>query len=110
MNFKIAFVSASLMAFAGIITVGCGGTDCESAADTILAKQQACGVTQAATAGSTSGTAPACSATLGANQLCIASCTDKADCTLIKVDPAKPPTTEQSKSFGDCLAACPKAM
>ena len=108
MNFKIAFVGAALMAFGGIFTVGCGGNDCEAAADTILAKQEACGVTAAATTG-TSGTTAECTEALGTQSLCVAACTDAADCALIKADPAKPPTAEMSTKFLECLGKCAPA-
>src|SRR5689334_23620775 len=105
MNFKIAIVGAALMAFGGIFTVGCGGNDCEAAADTIAAKQEACGVTSSSTSGTT-GASVECTEELGTQSLCLAACTDAADCSLIKADPAKPPTAEQSKSFLDCIAKC----
>jgi hypothetical protein len=109
MNFKIAFVGAALMAFGGIFTVGCGGNDCEAAADTILAKQEACGVTAAATT-STTGASVECTEALGTQSLCVAACTDGADCSLIKADPAKPPTAEQSTAFLECLGKCTAAQ
>ena len=108
MNFKIAFVGAALMAFGGIFTVGCGGNDCESAADTIAAKQESCGVKTASTT-STTGASVECTDALGKQSQCVAACTDKADCAVLKADPAKPPTAEQSKSFLDCIAACASA-
>ena len=104
MNFKIAFVGAALMAFGGIFTVGCGGNDCESAADTIAAKYETCGATLP-TGGTDSGSAE-CTEAAGKSSLCLAACIDKADCALVKVDAAKPPTMEQAASYAKCLQGC----
>jgi len=109
MNFKIAFVGAALMAFGGIFTVGCGGTDCEAAADTIAAKYETCGVAAATTTTST-GASAECTDAAGAASLCLAACIDKADCSLVKPDTAKPPTADQSKAYLDCITACPKGV
>lgn len=103
MNFKIAFVGAALMAFGGIFTVGCGGSDCDTASDTISAKYETCGATLP-TGGDTEGAE--CSEAAGKASLCFAACVDKADCALIKVDTAKPPTTEMSTAHAKCIADC----
>ena len=104
MNFKIAFVGAALMAFGGIFTVGCGGSDCETASDTVAAKYETCGATLPA---GTDGDADAeCSEAAGKASLCLAACIDKADCALIKVDPAKPAPTDAATSYANCLKDC----
>jgi hypothetical protein len=104
MNFKIAFVGAALMAFGGIFTVGCGGNDCEKAADTFAAKFESCGGKVTDT--STSGSSAECTDAAGALALCNAACIDAADCSLVVVDTTKPPTAEQAKAFTDCVTAC----
>lgn len=105
MNFKIAFVGAALMAFGGIFTVGCGGNDCEKAADTFAAKFESCGGTVTDTS-SSSGTSAECTDAAGALALCNAACIDAADCSLVVADAAKPPTAEQAKAFSDCVVKC----
>jgi hypothetical protein len=105
MNFKIAFVGAALMAFGGIFTVGCGGTDCEKAADTISAKYTTCGG-KAVTSTTTTGASAECTEAAGTLLLCQSACYDAADCTLIVPDAAKPPTADQAKAYLDCTAKC----
>ena len=105
MNFKIAFVGAALMAFGGIFTVGCGGNDCEKAADTILAKFESCGG-KVVDNSSSSGTSAECTEAAGTLLLCNATCTDQAACSLIVPDATKPPTAEESKAFLDCTSKC----
>ena len=105
MNFKIAFVGAALMAFGGIFTVGCGGNDCEKAADTFAAKFESCGGKVAATTTS-SGTTAECTDAAGTLALCQATCIDAADCALIVPNTMKPPTADQVKAFSDCTAKC----
>ena len=105
MNFKIAFVGAALMAFGGIFTVGCGGNDCEKAADTFAAKFESCGGKVSETSTS-SGTSAECTDAAGALALCNAACIDAAPCTLVIIDPAKPPTADESKKFSECVSKC----
>lgn len=105
MNFKIAFVGAALMAFGGIFTVGCGGSDCETAADTIAAKYSTCGG-KTVDSSSTTGASAECTEAAGKLLLCQSACYDAADCSIIVVDAAKPPTADQVKAYTDCSAKC----
>jgi hypothetical protein len=107
MNFKIAFVGASLMAFAGIITVGCGSDPCQTAADSIAAKQTSCPDKPAATAaGSTTGAAVTCTDALGKVATCQAACFTGTTCECLGLDKAKMCAAADATKFLDCISKC----
>ena len=110
MNFKIAFVGAALMAFAGIVTVGCGGNDCETAADASLAKYESCPDFKAPTTTSgTSGTAAECTDAAGKLLTCQSACITSASCECLGFDKTKTcaadDITKNAKCISDCAAA-----
>ena len=106
MNFKIAFVGAALMAFGGIFAVGCGGNDCEKAADTISAKLAGCPNPPTVTTTSSSGTTAECTDAAGTLLQCQAAAFDGASCDCIGAGDATKCTAEQLKSFSDAFTAC----
>ena len=113
MNFKIAFVGAALMAFGGIFAVGCGGNDCEAAADSQLAKFESCpDFVKPAETSSTTGTTVECTDALGVQLNCLAACTNAASCECLGLDKSKTCSvddlTKQAKCSSDCSATAAK--
>lgn len=82
-----------------------GKNACEQAADVVTARIIACGGTVTSSS-SSGGTTVECTAELGAQTTCQATCIAAADCSLLVPDMDKPPTSEQSQSFVDCFTKC----
>ncbi|MEO5725835.1 MAG: hypothetical protein ABI134_32520 [Byssovorax sp.] len=106
MNFKIAFVGAALMAFGGLFAVGCGGNDCEAAADTISAKLAGCPKPPTVTTTSSTGASAECTDAAGALLKCQAAAFDAASCDCIGGGDITKCTADQAKSFSDAFTAC----
>ncbi len=107
MNFKIAFVGAALMAFAGIVTVGCGGSACETAADDITAKQASCPDYVAPTT-TTDGATVECTDALGTQSACAAACITASTCECIGLDKSKMCAAADSTKYLTCVTDCTK--
>ncbi len=99
MNFKVAMVASALMAFAGIFTVGCGGTECDKANDAVAA----CG-TSGTTTGDTGAAEPECTGAVECQAKCITAQSDI--CAIIGGTADAAALT----SFADCVTACSSTM
>ena len=110
MNFKIAFVGAALMVFGGILAVGCGGDDCTTAADDMLAHAKSCpDYVEPTTTSSTTGTTTECTAALGTAALCTSKCYVAAPCECLALDKAKTCSTDAATAFAKCTTDCSAA-
>ena len=106
MNFKIAFVGAALMAFAGIVTVGCGGNDCETAADASLAKYESCPDYKAPATTSGTSTSTECTDAAGKLLTCQSACITAASCECIGFDKSKTCATDDITKYAKCQTDC----
>lgn len=106
MNFKIAFVGAALMAFGGLFAIGCGGNDCETAADDIVAKLTSCPDYKAVETTSTSGTSVECTDALAAIATCQSACYTATSCECLGLDKSKTCDTADITKYSDCISKC----
>lgn len=109
MNFKIAFVGAALMAFGGLFAIGCGGNDCETAADDIVAKLTSCPDYKAVETTSGTGTTVECTDALAAQSTCTAACYTAAKCECLGLDKSKTCSTDDLTAQAKCLTDCSAA-
>lgn len=100
MNFKTGFIALALMGLATAGVVGCGGNDCEDAADRIAAKAEECGISTT-DGGSSDGAEVECTDELGAQSQCIAGCYESASCEALKGE-----DLEGATALGECVLGC----
>jgi hypothetical protein len=105
MNFKIAIVGASLMAFGGIFAVGCGNA-CDDAATAISDKLASCPTPPKVTTTTTTGASTTCTDAAGTLLTCQAAAFTAADCNCIGGGDVTKCTAAQAKSFTDAFTAC----
>ncbi|MEP7124468.1 MAG: hypothetical protein ABJE95_26305 [Byssovorax sp.] len=105
MNFKIAIAGAALMAFGGIVAVGCGNA-CDDAAQAITDKLAGCPNPPKAVSTTTSGASTTCTDAAGTLLTCQAAAFTAADCNCIGGGDVTKCTAAQAKSFTDAFTAC----
>ena len=109
MNFKFAFVGTSLLAFAGILLVGCGRNECEQAFDTVVERLSSCPDFGDIDNPSPSLECPGVSAggvLSGAESTCQASCWVASSCECLGFDKTKTCAASDSEKFIDCVDKC----
>jgi len=105
MNFKIAIVGASLMAFSGIVAMGCGNA-CEDAVKAESDKLASCPTPPKAVTTTTSGAATTCTDAAGTLLTCQAKAFSAAPCDCIGGGDITKCTPAQGKTFTDAFMAC----
>ncbi len=100
---KIA-MAFGLLGALSLMVIGCGGTDCDKAADEIEAKYGECGVDLPTSSDNASG--GECTAEAGTQALCLSGCFGAASCDCVGLGDATACTTDDSAAYLDCIAGC----
>ena len=103
---KKMILAFGFLSVLGAMMAGCGGNDCEKAADEYVAKIEECGGTVTETSGS--GEAAECTAEAGALALCNSGCYTAAPCDCTGLGDATKCTAEDLEAYTTCTTDCAK--
>ena len=99
---KKMILAFGFLSVLGAMMAGCGGNDCEKAADEFVAKIEDCG----GTVEETSGEAGECTAAAGKLALCTSACYTAAPCDCIGLGDATKCTAEDLDAYVKCGTDC----